>query len=321
MTDEVIVKGSWPLVWLDATGRPLWHVAGTNPPQYEADPKLEAIYMEAQQRIKPVIRYPGAKWNLAEWIVSLMPAHKHYLEPFFGSGAVFFSKPPAEHEIINDLSGDIVNLFRIIRTRGLELAAAIEMTPWARDEYELSYEPSTDDLERARRFIVKAHQGGPPAAYRHTGWRHVYAINMYRYPSRQWLDTPDDILSIISRLRGVEIENKPALDLIPRYSNPDTLIYADPPYMPETRTGGRMYGHEMTLEQHIALLNALDAHHGPAILSGYHSELYDTRLSHWRVYEQSTIAEKGGTRTEALWLNQVCVDRLGYGPLFAQEAA
>lgn len=109
--------------------------------------------------IKPILKYPGAKWSIADWIIGHFPAHAHYVEPFFGSGAVFFNKAPAKHEVINDLSGDVVNLFRVIRDDGERLAALIEMTPWAREEYELSYQPCEDAVERARRFVVQAYQG------------------------------------------------------------------------------------------------------------------------------------------------------------------
>jgi DNA adenine methylase len=85
--------------------------------------------MTTQQTIKPILKYLGAKWNCASWIISHFPAHAHYVEPYFGSGAVFFNKQPAKHEVINDLSGDVVNLFRVIRDSAPDLAALIEMTP------------------------------------------------------------------------------------------------------------------------------------------------------------------------------------------------
>src|SRR5690554_1056987 len=108
--------------------------------------------------MKPVLKYPGSKWNIAKWIISFMPPHTTYLEPFFGSGAVFFQKPPSKVEMINDIDGNVVNLFRVIREHPEELAALIEMTPWARDEYYASYEKTGDSLEDARRFLVRCWQ-------------------------------------------------------------------------------------------------------------------------------------------------------------------
>jgi hypothetical protein len=83
----------------------------------------------------PVLRWPGSKWRLSDWIIQHMPPHEVYLEPFFGSGAVFFNKMPSDTETINDLDGNVVNLFRVIREHSEELAALIDMTPWSREEY------------------------------------------------------------------------------------------------------------------------------------------------------------------------------------------
>lgn len=110
--------------------------------------------------VRAVLKYPGSKWRLADWIVSLMPPHKSYLEPFFGSGAVFFKKPPSRIETINDLDGEIVNLFRCIRERSEKLARAVALTPYSREEYELAWRhrrtPSTvDNVERARLTLVR----------------------------------------------------------------------------------------------------------------------------------------------------------------------
>ena len=90
--------------------------------------------------VKPVLKYAGAKWRIADWIGGFLPPHEIYLEPFFGSGAVFFRKAPARLETINDIDENVVNLFRVLREQPEQLAALIELTPWARDEYYSSYE-------------------------------------------------------------------------------------------------------------------------------------------------------------------------------------
>lgn len=264
--------------------------------------------------IKPILKYPGAKWNCAEWIIRHFPAHAHYVEPYFGSGAVFFNKPPAKHEVINDLSGDVVNLFRVIRDDGERLAALIEMTPWAREEYELSYQPSDDPMERARRFVVRVWQANSGDISKAVGWRNVGTMGNAS-TTAVWRGMPDRVLALASRMKDAEIERTPAIEIIRRYSTRERLIYADPPYPLSTRAGA-LYQHEMTDADHLVLLDALDAHPGPVVLSGYHCALYDDRLAHWQTREKTVQAEKGNTRTEVLWLNPVCVERLGYGPLF-----
>lgn len=276
--------------------------------------------------IKPILKYPGAKWNLAPWIISHFPAHAHYVEPFFGSGAVFFNKAPAKHEVINDLSGDVVNLFRVIREDGERLAALIEMTPWAREEYELSYAPCDDPIERARRFVVRVWQAQGSLPSHTSGWRH-YGVSP-RMDSKggprgaftqAWDAIPLYLLDAAQRIKLAEIEHDDAVLLIGRYQTETTCIYADPPYPLSTRSG-KMYQHEMTDADHVLLLDALDRHPGPVVLSGYHCALYDDRLRHWSTREKQAQAEKGNTRTEVLWLNQVCIDRLGYGPMFNEAS-
>ena len=257
--------------------------------------------------IKPILKYPGAKWALAPWIVQHLPRMPHYVEPYCGSAAVFFNLPwRPKHAVLNDMSGDIVNLFRVIRERGDELAALIEMTPWAREEYTLSYEPTDDSLERARRFLVRTWQGhkngtlqGQGAA---TNWRSI-GIGLSRDNPGYWRQYPARIRAVVEHLRNAEIEHQPAVQCIARHSAPDVLLYVDPPYPFDTRTSTAYYAHEMTDGDHIALLDALDSHPGPVVLSGYACALYDDRLPHWHRVTTQAQAEKGNTRTEVLWLN------------------
>lgn len=251
--------------------------------------------------MKPVLKYPGSKWRLAEWIISFMPPHTTYLEPFFGSGAVFFNKAPSKVETINDIDGNVVNLFRVIREQPEELAALIEMTPWARDEYYASYEKTGDSLEDARRFLVRCWQARSASTCGKTGWcNDVQGLSYTTYTKRWSRLLPERIMQSAIRLKNAYIENTHYLELIKLHKN--ALVYADPPYLLNTRAS-KMYAYEMTDADHIELLEALDAHPGPVLLSGYACELYDTRLKHWRRETIKAQAEKGQIREEVLWIN------------------
>lgn len=251
--------------------------------------------------MQPILKYPGAKWRLAEWIIGQFPPHTTYLEPFFGSGAAFFNKPPSKVETINDLDGNVVNLFRIIREQPMELAAMVELTPWARDEYEASYEQTGEPLEDARRFLVRCWQAFGTVTGRKTGWRCDCGARPMSLAG-QWKKMPELIQSVAERLRDAQIENQPAVKLIERYNKEEVLIYADPPYPLSTRSG-KMYAHEMTDEDHARLLDALDNHSGTVVLSGYACPLYDSRLKHWDRLTRQAQAERGQAREEVLWLN------------------
>ncbi|MEW6064621.1 MAG: DNA adenine methylase [Bacillota bacterium] len=256
----------------------------------------------------PVLKYPGAKWSIADWIIQYLPKHTTYLEPFFGSGAVFFRKKPSKVETINDIDGDVCNLFRVIRERPEELARLIYWTPWSRDEYYASYEKTGDPLEDARRFLVRSWQAFGFKPSDRTGWRSN--IKDLNGNIGSWgFKLPQTILQCAERLKGVQIENQSALKVIKRYSQPGVFIYADPPYPLGTRSN-RMYSHEMTDSDHVELLDTLDKHPGPVLLSGYACQLYDERLSHWERFTLKAYAEGGRERQEILWINQVAAEGL-----------
>ncbi|PZM63717.1 DNA adenine methylase [Paenibacillus dendritiformis] len=253
-----------------------------------------------------ILHYPGSKWTLASWIVSFMPEHITYLEPFFGSGAVLFTKERSRIETVNDIDGEIVNLFRVIREQPDELAHVIRWTPHSREEYYLSYEDTTDELERARRLLVRLWQGRGGKTNRRTGWRSMIEANG-PLPGQEWLQFSERVAAVAERLKGVQIENRPALELITRYRRPSVLIYADPPYLQSTRTT-TSYRFEMSERDHLELLDALERHPGPVLLSGYAHPLYDDRLQHWTRETKKAKAEAGAVREEVLWINPIAAE-------------
>ncbi len=260
--------------------------------------------------IPRILHYPGSKWSMTDWIISKMPDHETYLEPFFGSGAIFFNKQPSGIETINDLDSNVVNLFRVIRDHPYELAERIEWTPFSREEYYSSYEGQTgNDLEDARRFLVRCWQAIGAKTSDRTGWRSLINFNGPN-TAKEWGKLPKKILLVAKRLKEAQIEHQPAVKLIERYKRERVLIYADPPYIIETRTK-RHYKHEMTLEDHIELLEVLDNHPGPVLLSGYAHPLYDDKLSHWRRETHLAKAEAGASRVEVLWINPIAAE-FGY---------
>ncbi len=130
--------------------------------------------------MKAILRWPGSKWRIADWIVRQFPTHETYVEPFFGSGAVFFHKNPSGTETINDIDNEVVNLFRIVRDHAEKLCKAIEMTPYSRQEYISSMDTKdADPLERARRFLVRTWQGYGGKTNCTTGWAHMPYVKGY----------------------------------------------------------------------------------------------------------------------------------------------
>lgn len=253
-----------------------------------------------------VIKYPGSKWSIANWIISHFPSHHSYLEPFFGSGAVLFTKKRSSIETVNDLDKDVVNLFRQIRENTERLADTIYWTPYARSEYERAWAAQyteTDPFQRAVDFYVRMMMGyGFRTTGEKVGWKNDVQGREAAYAAGYWCKTPEMIFEAAERLRKVQIENLPAVDLIRRFNFPNVLIYADPPYVLSTRHG-KQYRHEMTDEQHEELLDTLSNHRGPVLLSGYDSDLYRDILHDWHREEIPSRAQTSGARVEVLWMN------------------
>jgi DNA adenine methylase len=252
---------------------------------------------------RPLVRYHGGKWELAPWIISHFPTHRVYVEPFGGGASVLLQKPRCYAEIYNDLDGEMVNLFRVVRERGADLLAAIETTPFSRAEFQTAYEPTTDSLEWARRVLMRSHFGhaGDGTHGRVTGFR-SRSVNSGTHPGMQWRTFPDSVAAIVDRLRGVVIENRDAVEVILQHDHKETLYYIDPPYVPETRDAGKDYRHEMTVEQHRRLAEVLHEVAGGVILSGYPSTLYEELYGDWRRVERKALAEGARERVEVLWM-------------------
>lgn len=260
------------------------------------------------EKKRPVLKYPGSKWRMADWIISLMPPHKSYLEPFFGSGAVFFNKKPSRIETINDLDGEIVNLFRCVREWPEELACAVALTPYSREEYERAWSRfkaggKACGIEDARLTLVRYWQSHGSTSVYKGGWKNDRAGREYAYDVRYWRNLPGWVLDAAERLKDAQIEQTQAVELIRRFKHPDVLIYADPPYVVSTRKGKQYVVDMVEDRQHIELLEALKEHSGPVILSGYENELYEKHLQGWVKLNKKALAEGGAARTETVWLN------------------
>jgi DNA adenine methylase len=278
---------------------------------------------------RPILRWHGGKWMLAPWIIAHFPDHRVYVEPFGGAASVLLRKPRAYAEVYGDLDDELVNLFRVLRSRRARaLVQQLRLTPFSRSEFEEAYLPTEDELERARRMIIRSYMGfGTPGAFgRSTGFR-ADSNKSGTTPAHDWRNFPDALPAIIERLRGVVIEKRPAMKLMAKHDSPDTLHYVDPPYLPETRGTGNphctkhKYRHELTEADHAELLRFLDGLAGMVVLSGYPSDPYDQVLPNWTRVQRDALADGARKRIEVLWINPAAAERMGHGPLFEGLAA
>lgn len=263
-------------------------------------------------RTKPPFAYFGGKTLLAERIASLLPAHRHYVEPFAGSLAVLLAKRRSVHETVNDLDGWLMSFWKVLRDRPEDLMRVCDLTPHSRAEYATARDQveggGLDDLEKARLVWVMLSQGRG-GTLRRTGWR------FYRNPGGTGSSMPDYLNGYVrrmpacaERLSGVSLECRDALDLIPEYGqHPGVLIYADPPYLGESRTS-RQYRHELShAAEHRDLAAALQGCAAAVVVSGYRSPLYDELYGDWHQVELEAFTGQGNTngrRVEVLWSNR-----------------
>lgn len=255
----------------------------------------------------------GGKFSHLAWLLPLLPATHCYCEPFGGSAAVLLNREPSPIETYNDLDGEVVNFFRVLREQKDLLIEAIGLTPFSREEFALAchIEPTLSALERARRFYVRARQVRTGLAQTATLGRWANCKQTSRRGMSgvisRWLGGVELLPEIAERLLRVQIENRPALEVIPLYDSPQTLFYCDPPYLHETRGDANAYGYEMTNTEHRQLAEVLNAVKGLVAFSNYDSEFFDHLYpkEHWykHVTPPKTIHSTKDTRQEVLWTN------------------
>jgi len=269
----------------------------------------------------PVVRRPskkriafgwyGGKYSHLDWLLPLLPVTRQYCEPFGGSAAVLINKPPSLVETYNDIDGDVVNFFRVLRSDPDELRRQIALTPFSREEYFIALQDDTGEppIERARRFYIRARQTRTGLAQTASLGRWANCKNSSRSGMAgvvsRWLGGVDALGDIADRLARVQIENRPALNVIDLYDDPDTLLYCDPPYLHETRGDSAAYGFELATEDHLALAGRLRSCRGKVAISGYRCDFMDREFAGWRRFDAPphhchSIKQP---RIESLWMN------------------
>lgn len=271
--------------------------------------------MKKQSQLAAFSWYGGKTCHL-KWLLPIIESVPHiaYVESFAGSAAVLLNKTPSSVEVYNDLYGDVVNFFKVLRTQGSELISLLELTPYAREEFAECCESGGSELEQARRFFVRARQVRNGLATKASAGRWSYSKKDSRRDRAltvsQWLSAIDGLEAIVLRLRNVQIENLDAIEVIRRYDTEETLHYVDPPYLMSSRTGGVNYAHEFSESQHVKLLETLKSVKGKVVLSGYINDLYQSELVGWQEFRSSSKCANSTLqngekkeRQEIIWTN------------------
>lgn len=241
---------------------------------------------------------------MANWIISYFPEHHSYLEPFAGSLAVLLNKPRSNIETVNDLDGNVVNLFEWIKKDPERLAHEIYYTPYARQVYDEAFAAVPEDsFEKAVNFYICLNMGhGFRTNGEKVGWKNDVQGRERAYAASDWCNLPEKIMQAAERLRGVQIENRPAVELIKRFKHKKVLVYADPPYVLSTRNK-RQYRYEMENQEQEEFLDVSLKHEGPMLISGYDNPMYADALKNWYRVETTAYTQLQTKKTEVLWMN------------------
>lgn len=257
------------------------------------------------ENMRQVLKYPGSKWRLAHELEKMIPDHHTYCEPYAGSMALLFTKAPSSIEVVNDLDSDVVNLFRCIQQDSERLARLVMTTPYSREVYDSQFTgiKCASRYQKAAGFLVKCWQGhGFRTAGGKVGWKNDVRGRERAYALWNWYRLPDWIIEVAERLRMVQIEHRPAQEVIRRFDYQNVFMYLDPPYLLSTRTA-KQYKHEMTDKEHEELLKIITQSKAKIMISGYESKMYDDYLKEWTRMEFRGSAEHNGPRTEVVWMN------------------
>jgi len=272
-----------------------------------------------RQAVKPPFAYYGGKTTLAPQIAALLPAHEHYVEPFAGSLAVLLAKKPSRAETVNDLDGDLMTFWRILRDRPEDLQRVCEFTPHSRAEFEGAKVLDGDELERARRVWVRLTQSRSHSM-RYSGWKFRKAPLAHTtdlsYFARRVADCAE-------RLSHVSLESRDALDIIRDYgTEPTVCLYVDPPYLGSTRANN--YRVEMLDDDaHRDFADALNQCKASVVLSGYDSPLYAELFDGWHRLDLGAPTTLSGDtdRVEVLWSNRPIGEPDLFSTLDAEDTA
>jgi DNA adenine methylase len=287
---------------------------------------LAKIYLNEDQGTLPsldILRRPrggkliafgwyGGKFSHLGWLLPLLPKCHHYCEPFAGSAAVLLNRDPSPVETYNDVDGEVVNFFKVLRDEREELVQSIALTPFSREEFAIAVSPPREPLsnvERARRFFVRARQARTGLAQtaslgRWANCKNTTRSGMSGVVSR-WLGSVEMLPLLAERLLRVQIENRPAEAVVQLYDDPKTLFYCDPPYVHGSRGDSKAYAYEMSDGDHTLFAQMLQLCKAKVAVSGYRSELYDRLYKDWRRIDADPKAchATKGMRQECLWVN------------------
>ncbi len=286
-------------------------------------------------KLTPPLKWPGGKHYLAKRIIAMMPTHLHYVEPYFGGGAVLLQRDPKRDwlidedwklkngekvpahlkgcsEVVNDINGDLTNFWQVLQSVDdfAEFKRIVDAVPPSEFELDFASIESESAVERAVSFFIRCRQSRSGMAKDFMTLTRNRTRGRVNEQANAWWGCVEGLADVHARLRNVVILNRSALDVIQSQDGEHTLFYLDPPYMHDTRSTTDLYAFEMDPGDHAMLLEVLSGIKGKFLLSGYHNALYDgaAKLHGWNctdveIDNKLAGGKKKAKEVEAIWRN------------------
>jgi len=291
----------------------------------------------SKDRLHAPIRWFGGKGNMIAKLMRHVPlGGRPYCEPYMGAASLFFARPPAPVEVLNDLDGDLVNLFRCLQNPETfaELRHRLLYTLYARSEYcravEILNDPTvTDPVIRAWAFFVGHNQGISGTVQRVGSWGRAFTSKRgIAETTNTWIMRLTMLDDWHRRLLAVQIDNRDALEVIRYWDTPEAVFYVDPPYHPSTRITKNVYAAEPGHDNYVELVRTLLACRGAVVLSCYdHPVFAPLADAGWQKTEYVTVCyaaprvrnsglhgdgalQRKVPRIEVIWSNPKAVEAL-----------
>ena len=258
------------------------------------------------------LKWYGGKFYIVDEILKYMPKHYCYVEPFFGSGQVFFKKPKAMVEVINDIDLNIYSFFKVLANESLfnEFIKKVYLLYAHRKIFEEQKQVMKEDsiIDKAVVFFYRVHLGFNAKVYCNS-----YATGTERNKAMSLNAAKRRLFFAHERLRDVFVECKDWKEIVKQYDSANTFIYLDPPYIQDTRKTFNDYKYELSNEQHQELVDILLSLKSKVMLSGYANPIYEkleqqgwTRIDIdtycWTINSKYKNGVKD-KRIESLWIN------------------
>lgn len=255
--------------------------------------------------------YFGGKYYWVEELFENFPKeYKHFVDVFCGSMILSLNHPADRIITANDIYDDIVNFFEVLRDHESELIHKLELTPYAKSEYERSYSRTKNNIENARRFFVRARQSffGLGVQRESKGWHMCKekSVTAKAETLTKWNNCIDRLSSVASKIRkDIQITNYDFRDCIMKLDFEGTFFYCDPPYPTMVRSGSKDYKHEFTNNDHLDLAEILNNIKGKAMISCYDNSLYNDLYKDWnkKYLRKKATAMRSKIVQEVIWFN------------------